>query len=335
MLLQLVDQLASQLKMSGRERTALAYYSAVRSFRKKLGSDYSGDEMLSAELLCLYEKRLIATGASGNTISFYMRMLRAIYNKGALLGMYPSDIELFSHVYTGIDSTPKRAVSPDVFGLLQKLDLSSKPNLAFCRDLFLLSFSLQGISFVDLAYLRKSDLHNSILTYHRAKTGSQIKVAVSDFAMNIINKFAKWNSQSVYLLPIIKDPEGNVKLQYQSALRTHNRRLKKLAELADIADNLTSYVARHSWATTAREEDVPVSLISHAMGHKSEKVTYIYLADFDQSTLLLANERVLMAAQLINEDEMQWNKQKKAVMADREKNVRHLRSDGQISGTNV
>lgn len=295
----LMKQLTTRLKQTGCVRTAKAYESAVRSIRKELGNTYSGTEFFTPDALRLYEQRMRSRGLANNTISFYMRMLRAIHNKGVDLNLFSAYPGLFDHVFTGIDVTAKRSVQPELFGKLQELELSGKPNLAFCRDMFLLSFSLQGISFIDLAFLRKSDLKHNILTYHRAKTGSLVQVAVSDFALQFIERYAPQTRGSVFLLPIIMSSESNTRLQYQSALRTYNRRLKKIAALAGISEKLTSYVSRHTWATTAQQIELPISLISQGLGHGSEKVTHIYLAGFDHESLFGANEQILMAAKLI------------------------------------
>ena len=296
----LLKTLTTGLVLSGKESTALAYISTVRKVQQFLGTD-SLSTLFSLEGIHLFEKQLYDKGLTNNTVSFYMRTLRAIYNKGVDLGMCVYYPRLFNGVYTGVDNTPKRAVSPQIFGQLQQLDLSGKKNLAFARDLFLLSFSLQGISFVDLVHLRKSNLRGNLLTYHRAKTGSSITVALSSLASRIIEQYIPQTEGSPYLLPIIKNPNENIHLQHRSALRTYNRRLKKLASLAGIEENLTSYVARHTWATAARREDVPIGLISQALGHKTEKTTQIYLADFDYLALLQANENILMAANLVSD----------------------------------
>jgi len=329
MLSKLINILAPGLEQSGRKRTASAYNSAVRSFYNRLGGWSDDGDMLTPELLHLYEKRLLADGVCYNTISFYMRMLRAVYNKGVKLGLCPANSGLFAHVYTGMAPTRKRAILPQMFGVLYDLDLSDTPRLAFCRDMFVLSFCLQGISYVDLAHLRKSDLRDTILTYRRAKSGSDIRVAISDVALEIIHRYASQTQGSVYLLPIIKDPEGDIKRQYDSALRTYNRRLKRVGDLANISTPLTSYVARHSWATTAQGQEAPISLIGYGLGHKDERTTSIYLAGFDDSALFLVNEKVLLAAHLIVRDNIPFVGKRRAV-SGLKKNVHLLGSDGHL-----
>ena len=320
---ELLGLLTTNLVLSGRVGTALSYASAICKARKILGNDISLSELFSPQGIHSCQRSMYAQGLCGNTVSFYMRVLRAIYNKGVNLGICANLTHLFDDVYTGIDSTPKRAVSARIFGMLQELELSGKKNLAFSRDLFLLSFSLQGISFVDLARLRKSNVSGEFLSYRRAKTGGLITVALSGFAREIIDQYASQAQGSPYLLPIIKNPDGNTYLQYKSALRSYNRRLKKLAALAGITDNLTSYVARHTWATTAQQTNVAIGLIKQAMGHSTEEVTQIYLAGYDHSALLRANEKVLMAANVVSHC---ITGEKKACEAKNE-NVSHLRSE--------
>lgn len=330
----LLEASIAELQLLGKTGTISAYQSAVNSVLAVLKDEALISHLYSVEGLCLYEKRLYASGLCNNTVSFYMRMLRAMYNKGVALGICQESPHLFDYVFTGIDSTPKRAVPPDIFGRLQKLDLFGRANLEFACDLFLLSYSLQGISFVDLAHLRKSDLKDSMLSYHRSKTGSWITVAVSPFSKKILEKYDPATTGCPYLLPIITNPDGDTTLQYKSALRTYNRRLKKLAELAGIEYNLSSYVARHSWATVARNENVPIGLISQAMGHKTEEVTQIYLARYDHNALFQANEKILIAANLI-EDERVKIQSKSNTLPVADRNVRHLRSERHKSVANI
>lgn len=321
---QLLDALLTHLKLSGKEGTAAAYSSAVRSAKRMLNTEESFSKLFTPAGIQLYERRLYACGLSNNTTSFYIRMLRAMHNKGVQLGMCPEQPHLFDGVYTGVDSTPKRAISPEIFGKLQALDLSSKPGLAFARDLFILSFSLQGISFVDLAYLRKSNLKGNLLTYHRAKTGSLITVAIPQVACEIIETYMSETENSPYLLPIIANPDKDSRLQYKSALRTCNRRLKKLAEIAGIEEHLTTYVARHTWATVARYLNTPTPLITQAMGHRTEVITQIYFATFDHSILLQVNEKIMTAANLVNNYVSNTNEVERAD----KKNVSHSISEG-------
>ena len=96
------------------------------------------------------------------------------------------------------------------------------------------------------------------------------------------------------MFPIITaaNPEAAYR-QYQIALNYHNRKLKILGQKIGEALPLSSYTARHTWATTARRHNVPISIISEGMGHSSEKTTQIYLASFENSVIDEANKSIL------------------------------------------
>lgn len=291
----LIQVLYAELINAGKTRTAKAYRSTYKSVFSYLRKDPALPEVFSVEWLAGYEYYLRHKGNRDNTISFYLRMLRAIYNKAVKRGYVQPTAELFHHVFTGKVSTLKRAINPGILHVMYQANLSEFPALSFCRDTFLLSFYMQGISFIDLAYLRKSDVRGDVLTYRRKKTGSVITIKLLPQAFEILSRYSHLTSHIPYLYPIITEPEKNERLQYENKLRTHNRRLRKLADLLHITDNLTSYVSRHSWATTAYHKGIPTSVISQAMGHRTEEVTKIYLASFDNETLGNANKIVFDA----------------------------------------
>lgn len=109
---------------------------------------------------------------------------------------------------------------------------------------------------------------------------------------SIINSFSERVRQSPYLFPIIRDSGKKTRLQYESGLRLQNKRLEKLANLAGIKEKVTTHVARHSWATMAKRENLPLWVISEGLGHSNEKTTYTYLASFERSVLDQAGERI-------------------------------------------
>jgi hypothetical protein len=161
--------------------------------------------------------------------------------------------------------------------------------------MFMVSLCLQGISFVDLLYLRKGDLQGELLTYSRRKTGAQVCVYVLDEAREYLSRLVDDREDTLYLLPFItRTGEAGYK-QYQSALHRFNEQLKDLAAHLGIRETLTSYVARHTWATMAYHNGVKVSLVSQAMGHSTEEMTYTYLSSFDREEIKGANQAVLDA----------------------------------------
>lgn len=283
-------QLTDELKRIGRWRTSETYTTVVNSFaRFRKNRDVLFDEMDSI-LISGYESYLKGIGICPNSTSFYMRNLRAIYNRAVendlTVQRYP-----FKHVYTGIDKTVKRAVPLKIIRQIRDIDLSDNPTADQARDVFMFSFYTRGMSFVDMAYLKKKDLQNGILSYRRHKTGQQLFIKWEKPMQEIIAKYD--TSATPYLLPIIQDMDADNRRQYRNAAHRVNLWLKKLGKQMGLPIPLTSYVARHAWASIARSKNIPISTISEAMGHDSENTTRIYLASLDTSVVDKANRLIL------------------------------------------
>ena len=279
----------SRLHTLGRVRTAETYLSALHSFATfRRGLDVALDEW-NADLAVSYEACLKAEGIALNTISFYMRILRAVYNRAVDCGLteqrYP-----FRRVYTGIEKTRKRAVPLTVIRHLKQLDLSADASLDFTRAMFLISFFTRGMSIVDMAYLRRNDLKGGFLTYRRRKTGQRLCIRWEGCMQALLDKYPV--HESPYLLPIIRRSDDE-RRQYLNAIHLVNRQLKTLSRKLGLSSPLTMYVARHSWASIARSKHIPLSVISEGMGHHSERTTQIYLASLGNVVIDRANSRIL------------------------------------------
>ncbi len=222
-----------------------------------------------------------------------MRNLRAVYNK-AVRHNLTVQRKPFEYVYTGVDRTRKRAVNEDVIMRLLNLDLKHSRALALTRNLFVFSYCTRGMSFVDIAFLKKTDISNGMISYIRRKTGQQLTVRVEPCIEEIIRLYQEATAGSIYVFPIIhaETPEEAYK-QYQIALCYHNRKLKRLGQRIGENLSLSSYTARHTWATAARNHNIPLSIISQGMGHTSEKTTQIYLASLENSVIDEANNKLL------------------------------------------
>jgi len=288
-LFRFMESVIVRLKRLNRERTAETYTATLNSFmRFRKDNDVLLDE-INSDSMMEYEAYLKARGVTMNTVSFYMRILRAVYNRAVEKGL-TEQRNPFRHVYTGIDKTVKRAIPLQAVRRIKELDLSLKPSLDFARDLFLFSFYTRGMSFIDMAYLRKNDLQNGILSYRRRKTGQQLFIRWEKCMQEIIDKHPETGTD--YLLPIIKTP-GNERQQYRNAQRLVNNKLKEISAMTGLHCNLTMYVSRHSWASAAKSKNVPLAIISEGMGHDSETTTQIYLASLDSSMIDKANEMIL------------------------------------------
>ena len=279
----------AQLRQLGKVRTSETYAATLRSFMAFREDADVPIDGISSDLMLLYEAWLKEKGVTMNTVSFYMRILRAVYNRAVEKGLV-TQRNPFRHVYTGVDKTVKRAIPVKIIKALKELDLSLKPSQDFARDMFIFSFYTRGMSFVDMAYLRKADLQSGILTYRRRKTGQQLTIRWERCMEDIIAKYQE--NETEYLLPIIKE-RGNERRQYDNALHLVNSRLKDLSVMLGLRQPLTMYVARHSWASAAKANNVPLSVISEGMGHESEATTQIYLASLEASVVDKANRKIL------------------------------------------
>lgn len=286
------QSLIGQLRQAGKLSITEKYISSLRSFQRYLGKDELQFSSINSTLMLGYESYLHTSGKCRNTSSFYMRNLRAIYNRAVDDGLtIPS--QPFKHVYTGIDKTVKRAISLETIQRMVKLDLHAQPLLEYARDLFLFSFFTRGMSFIDMANLRKRNLQNGILRYRRQKTSQQLCIKWEQPMQAIINKYD--SSGSSFLLPIIRDEHKDFRRQYRYTYGKVNLALKEIGRQLQIAIPLTTYVARHSWASIAKSQQIPLATISEALGHDSENTTRIYLSSLDSSVVDNANSLIIGA----------------------------------------
>ena len=286
-----IEDMIARYQRYGQIRTSETYLTTLNSFKRFRKDVDVMLEEVNAELLLSYEYYLKMEGVSPNTISFYMHRLRAVYNRAVEQELIEQHFP-FKRVKTSIEKTMKRAISVKYIRKLKLLNLNDSPSKAFARDMFLFSFYTRGMSFIDIAYLKKKDLQHNVLTYRRKKTGQKLQIHWEVCMQQIVNLYsAKQDSQ--FMFSIIEDPKKDHRIQYKNALIRINRNLKKLGEDINLELPLTMYVARHSWATIARSEGVPISVISEGMGHDNEKTTQIYLASLESSVVDKANKKII------------------------------------------
>lgn len=285
-----IRQQIARLRRLGKIRTSETYTAALKSFSGFMNNKDILCDQLNADLLTEYEAYLKGRGNTPNTISFYMRILKAVYNRAVEDGIaeqrYP-----FRSVYTGVEKTLKRAISLRDIKRIKGLDLSLNPNLDFARDMFLLGFYTRGMSFIDMAYLKKTDLKNGNLSYRRRKTGQQLFIKWEKCMQEILDKYPENGTE--HLLPIITERREDYRKQYTNGLHRVNHLLKEIGTRLDLPIPLTMYVGRHSWASIAKSRNVPISVISEGMGHDSENTTQIYLASLDTAVVDRANKKIL------------------------------------------
>ena len=299
-----MPEVIGMLKREGKFPAMHVYACTLRSYEKFCAEErhpknttasLSMQEIFTPERLKEYEDWLAGQQSSPNTISTYMRTLQAVYNRWMSPGIEGYNPVLFKDVYTKVESRTKRALTAEQMEQLRNTDFSvltlrQQQVLTY----FLLMFMLRGMPFIDLAHLRKSDLRNRRITYRRHKTGKLMVVDVPPDAMRLLQKYRD-KTDSEYLFPLL---HGGLFMEehhhrYQETLRHFNRELARLMRQLLPGVSVSSYTARHTWATLAYHSGVPVGLISQSLGHSSIRVTMTYLKPFDAEVIDRINRQVI------------------------------------------
>ncbi|MCI6120062.1 MAG: site-specific integrase [Prevotella sp.] len=284
-----MEDLIDDMQRKGKTRTAEAYQTTLNSFMKFRKQEDVYVYEIKATLMEKYQTWLKKKGLSMNSISFYMRILRSVYNHAVEYNL-TTDNHPFRKVYTGIAKTVKRSVSLDIMRQIINFK-TDDPGIEFARDMFLFSFYTRGMSFVDMSYLKKTDIKGDSLVYSRKKTGQEIVIKWTRELQALVEKHP--SATNTYLLPIIRKENGKERNQKRYRQNIVNENLKKLSECLNLEHPITMYAARHSWASLARYEGIPVKTISNALGHESEKTTLIYLKELDTTAADRANRQLI------------------------------------------
>ena len=287
-----IRSMAERKMAARRYGTAKTYRDALASFSNFRNGEDVPFDALDRETICRYEAWIKDKGLKLNTSSCYLRTLKTLYLKAVDMGL-TDDKDVFSRVFTGFATTAKRAITIEAIRKIRNLKLKDGSALAFARDMFILSFYLQGISFVDMAYLKKADIRNGLLQYSRKKTGQAITISWEREMQEIVDAYSHLAKDTPYLLPIIRKQDGTEREQYEKTEHNVNRNLKKIGEMAGLHIPLTTYVSRHSWASIMRDMGNDISVISRGLGHEDIKTTQIYLSAIDNSTVMKANKRLI------------------------------------------
>ena len=281
----------------------------LKAFLMTRGKKDLSFKKMTALLMSDFEEWLRRQGCQRNTSATYLRNLRAIWGRAVKEGLVSGNP--FEGTFRGVAKTRKRAISPDDIRRLRELDIEAamqstvrrqipkdgkrfqgkQQRLIMARDLFVFCFCARGMTFVDLAYLRKADICDGVIRYVRRKTGQRIEVRVEPLMQEIMERYP---SQTAFQFPILSEADGPEAL-YNKYLRSIHRYNKSLHQLGQLLGGLplTSYVCRHSWATTAYTNNVGLPVISQALGHDSEKTTAIYLKSFEASKIDAANHDLI------------------------------------------
>lgn len=270
--------------------TARNYRSTLNSFKAFRNGEDILLEQIDTILIEDYRSWLRTGGKAPNSITFYLRILRAVYNRASEEEL-TQDRKPFRKIPICIEKTKKRALLWKDIKHIKDLDLTSNPSLEFARDIFIFLFICRGMSFIDAAFLKKSDFQDGIITYRRHKTKQQIRIKIVKQIQEIVNRYSI--DELPYLLPIITKAGNDERKQYESALHRINNQLKKIGKMLKLPLPLTTYTTRHSWASIAKQKGITIATISDALGHDSQLTTEIYLASIDTSSIDRANDLII------------------------------------------
>lgn len=264
------------------------YLTALRSFCRYAGSDLSVDR-IDNHLIEGYQQWLIDMNVMHNTISCYMRSLRSLIHR---MSVETKNKRLFDMIFTGRMRTDKRSITMEDIARIRDLPLPVKSSMVFSRDIFLFSFYALGMPFVDIAFLHKSQVCDGYIVYHRHKTGQRVRVRLEQPMQIIIDRYA--TEGTPYVFPILSaQNKKRLMTEYESARSRYNRHLRRMGKMVGLSRTLTSYVARHSWASVAYHANVELSVISKALGHASPNTTLTYIREIDDNRIDQANHRLL------------------------------------------
>ncbi len=282
----------TELCEGGHHSTAKSYQDALNSFMRFSGRKKIPYTYINKENLLFYQNYLEKRGCARNTVSTYMRRLRCIYNRAVDAGEAPYIPHLFKGVFTGVESKRKKALNLDMLHVLMMTPVEDV-KMRKTQGVLCLMFLFCGMAFVDLAHLKRENIKNGLLAYYRQKTGTSIQVEIPVEALSLLESLTEdITSGSPFLLPFLSGTKSGEAAyrEYTSALSRFNRDLKSLAKILGITCPVTSYSIRHSFATTLKEQDVSIEMISELLGHKSIKTTQIYLKSFSLEKISAVNK---------------------------------------------
>lgn len=288
------DEQIEALAQANRIGSKNAYYDALKALENFHGSRKLDFRQITYEFLMKFETKHFEKGNGVNGLAAYMRTIRAIYNKGIKSGLVDEKYYPFKKYKIKTEETRKRALDWNPLKEIITKELAPIHGLFHARNYFVASYLMYGMNFTDMAFLTKDSIVNGRIDYRRSKTGKLYDIKVMPALQEILNYYIELHPDSEYVFPIVKRQTAELMdRDIKWARKRYNKKLKDVAELCEIETNLTSYVSRHSFATQAQYQNVPVTAISAMLGHSSLKTTEIYLKSLPTNVLDDFNEKIL------------------------------------------
>ena len=290
------ESLSEDLKASHQYGTARSYrgiVSILRRFTKE--KDLKFNE-LNYDFIKRFERYHLAKGNSINSLSVYLRAIKAIYNKGIKAGLVEKEAYPFTNYSIRQTPTEKRALKIEDIRKIMELELPKDMVLFRYRNYFICSFLLYGMNFTDMCYLKLENIIDGRIKFRRRKTSKLYDIKITEQLSQILSIYLKDKKKSDYIFPVIKRENPELQeLEISWERQRYNRGLKIIGELCTIEQKLTTYVSRHSFATQAMLNDVPLQAISAMLGHSKLNTTQIYLKSLPSNILDSYNEQLIAA----------------------------------------
>ncbi len=243
-----------------------------------------------------YETWYLGKGNGINGLGVNLRTLRSLINKARGRGDISKTHNPFEDYTIKKEQTKKRAIRESSIQLLQNASPQTEMEQR-SKDYFLMSYYLMGANFIDLMYLRKSNINNGRIVYRRQKTRKLYNIKIRPELHELLEKYlsGKETDTDPYILNIVKESiaPNTVYNMIKNERKRYNKAIKRLAHALGIEKEITSYVARHSYATIAKYKGMPTAIISDALGHNNESTTQIYLNSFEHDVLDAWNDKVI------------------------------------------
>lgn len=295
------ESVIKRLIATGQIKNADVYRDTKRNLSYFLENRKIQFSEIDIQFLNKFEEHLKNKGKGGNTIFIYMRTFRALINKAIKENVCSEKYYAFKNFslakYTKI-KTAKRAIPKVDIEKIKNLDLSEHQNLIDAKNIFLFSFYCRGINFIDIALLKWSNIYQNTLNYTREKTKERFNLELLLPAIEILEYYKEYTftNKDSYVFPILNENHKTPQSIYNRRQKMNgkiNKDLKDIAIKAEIDADLTTYVARHSFATIMKKSGISTTIISQALGHDSEKTTQIYLESFENNILDEASKALL------------------------------------------
>ncbi len=288
------EEQIAELRKAGHIGTARSY-KGVKDVLKRYNNDRDlSFQQINYGFLTKFETHHMSKGNSYNGLSVYMRAIRAIYNKAIKEGIVEKELYPFESYKIRSTPTEKRALDWEHIKKIIALNIEPGHPCFNARNYFLASYMMYGMNYTDMAFLKKTDIIDGRVTYRRRKTSKLYDIKITPQLDRIISYYIKLNPESDYVFPILKRTDLFLQdKDIQWARKRYNKKLKDIAILCGIEKNITSYVSRHSFATQAMLQQVPLNAISAMLGHSNLKTTEIYLKSLPTNTLDDYNAKIL------------------------------------------